>query len=127
MYKNFILLIVLVIFTCSCQHIMASDNRKESQQRPGTSDSRSASQQITKTSDASARTHSLKPSGLLLKVDFEDEEVKPLKKKEDTYDQLVLYTPKGQRSAVGIMYQGGNNNDRRLIRLIKIIRYFITG
>ena len=84
-----------------------------SQHNTKTSDAGKVSQSIVKASDVSSNSNVYKPSDLLLKLDFEAEEVKPLKGKKNNPDQLVVYTPEGRKSAVGIMYEGGDLNDRR--------------
>ena len=106
MYKKHKIFLVLVFFICSCQHISASEGKK-STPKTGTTDVQEKAPQR----QVGSSTHN--PSDLLLKLDFETEEVKPMKGKKADYDQLVLRTPQGKQSAVGIMYEGGTENDRR--------------
>lgn len=113
MYKKHRILLVLVLFMCSCQNIVASEGKKSSPQSGKTNDAGKVSQNTSATSGAARPSSAQKPSELLLKLDFETEAVKPLKGKKGDYDQLVLRTPKGQQTAVGIMYEGGGQNDRR--------------
>lgn len=65
--------------------------------------------------DAAYRSSPYKPENLLLSLDFEDESIEPIKGQESTYEKLVLQTPGGRTTAVGIMYEGGSKNDRRAL------------
>lgn len=57
-------------------------------------------------------TSPYKPTGLVLSIDFEKQEVKPLTDKNGGYDQLVLNPASGDAAAIGIMYEGGKDSDR---------------
>jgi hypothetical protein len=57
-------------------------------------------------------TSPYKPTGLVLSIDFEKQEVKPLTAKNGGYDQLVSRSASGDTAAIGIMYEGGKDSDR---------------
>lgn len=75
-------------------------------------DTKQEASDIPKTKDAIFKSSPYKPSGLLLNLDFEDAEIKSFKHNKNTYDKLVFKTPEGKTTAVGIMYEGGNQSDR---------------
>ena len=113
MYKNFIALIVLFLFICSCQKINAGDQKNSLQpaSEPGNPGKSSYRTPATISDIKNPLTH--KPTSLLLKLDFENEEVRPVKGKQDSHDMLMIDTAKGQTKALGIYYEAGNTGDRR--------------
>ena len=58
------------------------------------------------------KTSPYTPSELLLNLDFEDERVKSVKKKNKSYDLLEIQTPTGLTTSLGIMYENGSDSDR---------------
>ena len=53
-----------------------------------------------------------KPSGLIERIDFEHEKIKPMKGKRGSYDKMVFKNKAGKTASVGIMYEGGTSSDR---------------
>jgi hypothetical protein len=64
------------------------------------------------TAAASSGSSRYTPTGLLLRIDFDKEEVKPRTDKHGAYDILVLDPANGYAAAIGIMYEGGKDSDR---------------
>ena len=115
MYKKLSYLLFWVMLTSTGQACAASENKKKTSQvsQSQTTDTQSSKRHAPKTRDAVYASSRYKPTGLLLNLDFEDEEVKPVKGSKGKYDLLVFVTPTGEVTAVGIYYEDGNDSDRR--------------
>ncbi len=115
MYKKLSYLLFWVMLTSNVQACAASENKINTSQvsRPQTADSQNSKKPAPESRDAAYASSRYKPEGLLVSIDFEDEEVKPVKGSKGKYDMLVLQTPTGEATAVGIYYEDGNDSDRR--------------
>ena len=117
MHKKLFILLVIAFFTCTSQGCKASGYKKNTYKSNVEHNVKVMSSSKTKgTSERNKlafKSSPFNPSGLLLNLDFESERVKPEKgKNKDTYDLLELRAPSGQKTSVGIMYEGGNEKDR---------------
>ena len=113
MNKKFSYLLFWVILTSAVQSCAAGEIKINTNQA---SPSQTAESQTSKiptpgTRDAAYASSRYKPRNLIVSLDFEDEEVKPVKGNK-VYDMLEFRTPTGEASAVGIYYEGGNAADR---------------
>ena len=122
MNKKLIILLLVAFFTYASQGCKASGHKDKTNKSNVEQKVKPASSSITQsapdkaavstTNLAAFKSSPYKPSGLLLNLDFESERVKPAKKQKDTYDLLEMKLPGGQKTSVGIMYEGGDQKDR---------------
>jgi hypothetical protein len=100
-------LLVMILFFQAC--VVSGAETKSSQ----AAQNQTVSKHKPKVRKEAYKTSPYKPSELQLELDFEDEEIRPLEGREKTYDKLVLQTPNGTTTSVGIMYEGGDDKDRK--------------
>jgi hypothetical protein len=107
-------LFYVVFFVALSQACAANENSTKNVQanKNQASQNQELKMDTEQTTAASSASSRYKPTGLLLRIDFEKEEVKPLTDKHGGYDQLVLNSASGDAAAIGIMYEGGKDSDR---------------
>ena len=115
MYKKLSYLLFWVMLTSTGQACAASENKKKTSQvsQSQTTESQNSNIPVAETRDATYASSRYKPTGLLVSLDFQEEEVKPVKGTNGMHDMLVFRTPTGEASAADIFYEDGKKADRR--------------
>ena len=100
---------VFVALACNAGDVVKQDT-------PGsvTSKKTPVMQHQPRARDEVYRSSAYRPSGLLLDIDFEDDNLQPGQERlKNTHEMLQFKMPDGQPSAVGVNYEGGTRDDAR--------------